>query len=454
MRRSRLGEAGLAVALALGLTSGAGLGGGAPASAGRRPPPQARRVQAIGPWAARRLEAAADALAKGRPRECLEILDRMRPRSDAGELRAAERAVLWQSYGFAYGALGRYAEAAAAFERALAEGALAAGAAREVRFDLAQLYLTFGRERDAVRILREWFEATERPSPRAHYVFAVALARSGDEDRALIQARRAVDASERPPEPWLDLLASLEERRHRLREAASTLERLASRFGRPRYWRRLAAVWSALGRDERALAALEVAYRAGALTEAADLRALAGLYLAREVPDKAARLVEREIRGGRLPDDARSWELAAESWLRARDRDAAAAAFERAAARSADGRDDLRLAQLSLEEGRWEDARRRLRRALRKGGLPDEAGARLLLGVAAARAGEREEARAALEAAARDPARRRDAERWLASLGAGSDATAGSGTGRRPASEAEGPRLGAPETSRGSGAGG
>ncbi len=395
------------------------LDAGREAAAEGRPPPRTRRVEALGAWAARRLERASDALAAGHADECLETLDRMRLRS--AELNAAERAVLWQTYGFAYGALGRYREAAAAFERALAEGALPEGAAREARFNLAQLYLSLGREREAARILERWMETVESPTPRAHYVFAVALARSGDEERALAEAGRAVAGSAAPPEAWLELLASLEERRHRLEAAAATLERLASRFGRPRYWRRLAGVWSALGRRDRALAALEVAYRAGALRSAADLRALAGLYLSRDVPYKAARLVERGIERGLLPDAAESWELAGEAWLRARSRAAATAAFARAAALSSSGRDDLRLGRLAIEQGRWGEARERLRRALAKGGLRDEAGARLLLGIAAWRAGALEEARAALEAAARDPARRSEAERWLSSLAEASD---------------------------------
>jgi tetratricopeptide (TPR) repeat protein len=387
--------------------------GDACAEGREKPKPRTRQVQALGEWAFRKLSAAQRQLADEEYAACLATLDDMKRREALGD---HERALMWQTYAYVYAAQERYREAAGAFEQCLALHALPEGARLDTQYNLAQLYVVLEEFGTAVELFGTWIAVVETPAPGAHYMYALAAAQHGQQDLAVAQALLAVTKAAEPKEAWLQLLLSLYLQRTAYREAVGVLERLVERFPRKAYWTQLSAVYSELGEHRKALAALEIAYGQGMLTEGRELVTLAQLYLYNEIPYKAAQVLEAGLAREAIASDAEAWELLATSWLSARERRKAIDPLERAARLSESGELYARLANVHLDQEDYAAARSSLASALRKGKLKDPGNTQLLLGIASATDEQWDEAKRAFEAAAGYGRTREAAERWLEHL--------------------------------------
>ena len=194
------------------------------------------------------------------------------------------------------------------------------------------------------------------------------------------------------------------------------LERLVAEFPKKTYWMQLSAVYAELGKHEKALALLELAYEQGLLTQGNELMNLAQLYLYNQIPYRAAEVLEEGMKSGAIQPDARAWQLLADSWLHARERQRALPPLQRAAEESESGDAYVRLAQIYLERESWEEARRALDGALEKGRLTSPGHAYLMLGIADASEKRWDDAaRAFTEAQEYEPTQK-IAQSWLRHL--------------------------------------
>lgn len=148
------------------------------------------------------------------------------------------------------------------------------------------------------------------------------------------------------------------------------------------------------------------------------LRLLASLYLEQGQPAQAAAVLERGLDEGRLEPSTKTLDALATAWFKAGDPAKAEAVLARAASSASDGRADLRLGQLLVEEKKWAPAATALESALAKGGLAEPATAELLLGIARFELGDFGAARIALEKAATADKTRAEAREWLEELDA------------------------------------
>jgi len=379
-----------------------------------KPKPATRRLEGVRPWAYERLQRAHAALAGGDFTACRAALDELQ--RNAEQLNDHERALTWQTYGYVQASQEDYAAAVASFERSLAAGGLPEAAQQDVRFNLAQLYVQVKRYDDAIDTFRVWFEAAEDPPASAYYLLAMTYVQKDEHAKALAPARLAVSKTAEPKEAWLQLLLSLLIEQEQFAEALPVASRLVARFPKKTHWLQLSGVHSRLGQHREALGALEAAYEQGMLTSQDEVVRLAQLYLFNQVPYRGAEVLAEALRAKRIAGSAETWELLANAWLQARERERARLALERAARLSSDGELWMRLAQVQLDQEQWAAARESLGAALRKGGLKNPGQMQLLLGIANASEERWHEARAAFEAAQHHDATRKVASQWLASV--------------------------------------
>src|SRR5262245_13988832 len=341
--------------------------------------PETKKVQAVGEWAYKRLNAAHEALAKSKHGEALQALEEMKGNS---HLNDHEKALMWQTYGYIYASQEKYKQATEAFEKCLESGALPDAAQFDTQYNLAQLYVMLERFADAVRVFQDWFAKAQNPSAEAHYVYAVALYQKGDKRTALQQGELALQKATKPQESWLQLVLSLYIENQQYPKAIEVSEALVANFPKKSYWLQLSAVYSQVDDYKRALAALALANTQGMLTDDRELTHLAQLYLYNEIPYDAARLLDDGLASGKVEGTAQSWRLLSEAWVNARERTKAEKPLEQAASKSGDGELYVRLAQIQFEREDWGGVRKSLRHALEKGKLFDPGGAHLLLGIA------------------------------------------------------------------------
>jgi len=401
----------LGAALSLSLFAATGVSG-EESKPRPKPKPQTRRVESSGKWAFTRLSRAQEALAAGKSGEALAALNELKGRLD--RLSASEKAMMWQSFGYAYTQQEQYGAGIDAFEKCLAEkGGLPEQAVVNTRYNLAQLYLAQENYAKAIENFEIWFAAAENPSADAHYMLAAAYSQAEQPSKALPHARQAVAKAPAVKEPWLQLLLSLDFQLKEYGEAASVLRKLIAAFPKKTYWMQLGSVYLESGDRKRALATMELAYEQGFLSSESELKNLVQLYLFNELPYAAAKLMEKELAAGRITSNVANWEMLGNTWLQARERKRAIPALERAAELSDDGNLFARLGQTHAAEEDWPAARKALASALAKGGLRDPADIQLLLGIANASESHWKEARGAFAAAQKYDKTRGAATEWL-----------------------------------------
>jgi Tfp pilus assembly protein PilF len=146
------------------------------------------------------------------------------------------------------------------------------------------------------------------------------------------------------------------------------------------------------------------------------LRALATLYLDQKQYEPAAKLLSEGLEAGRIAPTPQVLDVLTLAWTRAGHPDRAEPVLRKVSERAADGRADLRLGQLLIQQKRFPEASDALSRAIAKGRLDEPAQAELLLGIARFENGDYAAARAPLEKAEADTKTRAEAREYLDAL--------------------------------------
>ena len=303
-------------------------------------------------------------------------------RLDGSRMSPYERGKVEQiGFNIAYAAA-RYDEARAHLEAAIASAGLNAQEIAQARYQIAQSYMVELRWQEGAAALEQWFASVKNPNAAAYYLLGVAYYQMGDHDRALAPAQRAVDLADAPLEPWVQLLSALRLERHEYQDAVRVLQRLVVLVpGKKTYWLQLSAVYGQLEDYPGALAAMQLAYDAGLLTDDTEIRRYVDLLAFNNLPYRGARVLEDAIERQAVSlVDAAVYEKLANCWIAAREFERAVAPLQRAAELSGSGEPLVRLAEVYAQDDDWAAAEDALRRALAKGGLRDIAHADVLLG--------------------------------------------------------------------------
>jgi tetratricopeptide (TPR) repeat protein len=234
-----------------------------------------------------------------------------------------------------------------------------------------------------------------------------------DLDAALEPARKSVELADPPQEGALQLLLAIHLTRQDYAAAQPIMLELVERYPKKIYWVQMSTLYGAQGDYEKALAFLQLANHQGMLTEDEEVRRLAQLMLARDVPHPAALLLEQAFAEKRVEEDTNSLELLSTAWIQARDFDKALAPLERAAALASDGKLYIRLAQVQLQREEEAKAEEAVRHALEKGGLPSPGDAQILMGMAIFSQERPQEALSWFARAREHAQTREEAEIWI-----------------------------------------
>ncbi len=347
-----------------------------------------------------------------------EILDELRA---SKRLNSYERATLWNYYAFLRYVQEDLAGALDAYERMLGEEGITLALETNARYSIAQLHFVLEDYRTAISSLNAWFRLVEKPNPGAYVLRAQAYFQLQQYPRALTDVQRAMALAEErgtePRENWYQLLRALYYEEKAYSKAAQVLEIMVVRFPRKSYWLQLAAVYGELEWEDRQLAVLEAAYEKGMLEREQELLRLSTMYLNKDIPYKAALLLDRAIyKDKTVEDSARNLELLGSAWHRAREADDAVKVLEQAARRAENGELFLRLANAYLAKEDFAGVVAAVRSALNKGGLKRPDRAQITLGMALYNRGNFQEAEQAFTKAEEDERSRAMAEKWRSYL--------------------------------------
>jgi tetratricopeptide (TPR) repeat protein len=387
------------------------LGPAAPADARRKKKDEAEVDYTVSQAVAKKLTPALEALTNGDDEVAYELLKRIEKRAD--RISPYERALVYQMLGYLYNAREQYSESLAYFEACLAEEAMPKATQLQTRFNVAQLYMATEQFEKAAETLELWFAEAENPAPSAYYMLAVAHYQGGDVSRAIPAAEKAVETATSVQEPWLQLLVGLYYESKQYEKAQEPLEALIMLSPRKVYWTQLSSLYAHLEQEPKSLAVMQLAYEQGFLETDREMRQLAQLYLYHSIPYRAAQVLEKGLADGIVVEDVDVFAMIANSWLLAREYEAAIAPLESAAKLSPKGDLYARLGQVLLDRERWRASAEALSTALAKGGLTDPGTTNLMLGMALYYQERPARAKKFFSRALRDDSSRETASQWL-----------------------------------------
>ncbi len=380
----------------------------------RRAKPRAKQVQTVSESVHKQLLRAQELIGEDQISEALVGLRKLEAKKD--KLNSYERALMYQTIGYAYSTQGDYVKAASSFEKCLKEKSLPEAAQLSLRFNLGQLYVANGEYKKGIAALEQWFTEVKSPGASAYFTLATAYAQQENFAKAIKLGEQGLAQGEDPRENWLNLMFSCYYYTKDYKNAAKMGEKLVERFAKKSYIMQLAAMYGSLGRDRDSMALQEMAYERGYLTSDSELRRMAETFLYNDAPYKAALVIEKGLSQGKIKENEKAWYLLGSSWVQAKEFKKAEIPLLKAAELSEKGQTFAMIGQVAMEEEDWKLARKYFRKALRKGELKSKAQVNLLLGVCLFHLKEYEQARTAFLAAARNEKTEKAARQWLKHL--------------------------------------
>jgi tetratricopeptide (TPR) repeat protein len=330
-------------------------------------------------------------------------------------LNPVEQAMIHQDYAFIASAEENREEARRRFQLAIDTGGLYEQV-KDVKFKIAMLWMQDEEWKHASDTLEEWFTMEPDPNSSSYYILALNYYQQEEFDKALVPAQKAVDISDAPKESWLQLLLGVHLLKKDYEAAIPVIQQLLALYPSRNYFMNLSTVYGALGNYEEAAIPLQLAYEQGLLTEDDHLRRLGQLLLFLNLPYRAAGVLDDGLDREVIAPDTEVLAMLSNSWIAAREYEAAVDPLERAADLADTGDLYVRLAQVYVQREDWEGATGALRKALAKGGLEDTGNANLLMGIALYSADKPGEARTWFENAGGYDATAQEAEVWISHI--------------------------------------
>ena len=336
---------------------------------------------------------------------------------DPDKLTEYEQANVLNYIGFVYYNMDDVTNAIKTYERMVAIPTLEPQLKKATMYTLAQLHTMQENYARALTTLDQWFLMEPNPAPEPFILKAQNLyqvERYHDMIEPIENAMQVATKREKEiKEDWWVLLNFAyfqEENYEKVRDIQKTL--LAS-WPQKNYWFSLAGAFTELGQDDDLINAYASAHTQNMLEKESELVTMAQLFMQREIPYMAAKLLEKEMTAGRITKDGKNYRLLSQAWQLAMESEKAIPALKEAARLTEDGELDVRLGNAFLNTGEYGECVKSVRNGIRKGGLKSPDNAQISLGMCLYNERQYQDAIKAFQVAARTDRSRRVSSQWI-----------------------------------------
>jgi len=345
------------------------------------------------------------------------VLDDMLAGRRDNELNSYELANVYNLYAFVHYSNEDYDKALVAYENVVKQPDIPLAMEINTRYTIAQLYFVQERWQKGIDALKAWFKMTETPSETAYVLLAQGYYQLKDYDQALLNVEKAIsmyrEKGKVPKEQWLNLARFLYFDKNDVNSAVAVLEELLQHYPKKQYWVQLSHMYGEQKKETEQLAAMETAYVQELLDKGTEMVTMAYLYLNAEVPYKAAKVMDKGLKGDAIKDNSKNYEILGNAFRQAQEVEKAIPAMEKAAAKSDDGELYTRLGNIYLDGEQYDKAISAINKGLQRGGVKRADTARLVLGMAYFNEKQYAKARQAFQAAGRDKRSEKFAKQWI-----------------------------------------
>lgn len=240
-------------------------------------------------------------------------------------------------------------------------------------YTLAQLSFVIERYQDALDYMEQWIAKANNPGHDPHIFMGQVYYQMKDYKNAIVQVEKGIRIAEErnitTKEQWWALLNFLYFEQENWAKVMSTLETMVKRWPKRMYWVRLAGIHGQEGNEKEQLWTMEAAWHAKMFEQQADYTNLAGLLMQDEVPYRASKVMKEGLDKKIVKRDSGNLRAYGQALQLAQEVDTAIDVFEEAAKMADDGKIYERLAQLYLDDDKYEQCVTASNNALNKGGV-------------------------------------------------------------------------------------
>lgn len=331
---------------------------------------QTRRVQTLPQKVYDQLIKTQELIEEKKHSEAKVILDKLR--SQQGEFNNYTRAQIANFTGFYYYDLGNYKSALSEYNRVIKDPTgIPEGVYNQTFYTIAQLYFQLENYKSALKYAQRWFDATPEPPADAYILIAQAHYALRNYNKALPLLKKGIkmytDEGRKPKENWLVLLRGIYYEKNDNKNMFPVVQQLVELYPRRQYLLALAGLYSEFGRRDKMTAVLEAVYEMNLLKgKGKQMVNLANLYMLQEVPYKAAKVLDKEMKSGEVQKTEKNYRLLAQAFMLSKEYDKALSPMSQAARISGDPNRYNELGQSYIALDKWDEAAKALTTALDK----------------------------------------------------------------------------------------
>jgi len=332
-------------------------------------------------------------------------------------LNGAEQANVFNTYAFIYYSLEKYPQAIEAYKNIIGIVDGPEGQQIQARYSIAQLYFVTDQWREGVDALNDWMSVSTVIGASAYNLLSQGYYQLKEYDPALENIEIAIGmfktAGKVPKENWYGLQRFLYYEKNDYAKVVEILGEMLVHYPKKSHWVQLSAMYSELKNEDRQLAAMETAYVQGLLVKEKELINMAYLFLASDVPHKAAKVLDKGIEGKIIDPTSKNLELLGGAWRQSQEIKKAIPIMAKAAAGSEKGELWYRLCSVYLDSDQFKKAVDSCSKGIKKGGLKRSDTVNLVLGMAHFNLQQYKSARSAFDKAAKDKRSKKYATQWI-----------------------------------------
>jgi len=281
-----------------------------------------------------------------------------------------EKVNIYNFLGFAHVSAEKIDLALGFYEKLLAENAATPAIEQSTLNVMASLYLNIEKPIDALRAIDRLMKIVT-PTASLFVMKSQAHYQAKQYKPAAQNMRTALEMEKRlgnkPKENWLLMLRSAYFEDNDYKGMSDSIRELIRYYPKDSYLTQLAGVYSQSGETKKQLAIMEALYEAGIKDDSESAKNIVMLNLVHQIPYRAASILEKEMKAGKIPNSTENLKLLANSWFQARADDKAIPTLKKAAAQSGDPDLYLRLGTTYYNVEDYDNAIAALNTALNSG---------------------------------------------------------------------------------------
>ncbi len=336
---------------------------------------------------------------------------------EKGRLTEYEAANVYRYIGFCYHSAGDTGAAIQAYVEVIKIASVEEQLRKTTLYTLSQLHMLEEQYDAALGYIERWFDLEANPGPDAYILHGQILYQLGRHSEMITPIETALSVARarnlKVKEEWYALLSFAYFQEENYAKIRDINKLLLARWPKKRYWLYLANAYRELGNDAELSAAYSLAYQQGFLDQETELITLAQLYLLRDVPYKAGRLLEKEMQRGRIGKNVNNYRLLSQAWSLAQEDHLSIVPLKTAAELDDVGDLYIRLANVYLNQGEYESCVNSARTGIEKGDLKDPDYAWISIGMCLYNVGDYQAAIRAFRSAAETPRSAAVADQWI-----------------------------------------